>query len=136
VICNAVCSPGALARRGRTLTLRIRDHGKEETIQLPAGTVELLQAILEDMALGRAVTTVPQNDELTTQQAADALNVSRPLLIQLLEGEKLPYHWWAPTGASASKTYCISRKTLTPSVARCSINSQPKPRPPNWGTEF
>jgi hypothetical protein len=25
---------------------------------------------------------------------------------------------------------------LTPSVARCSINSQPKPRPPNWGTEF
>jgi excisionase family DNA binding protein len=80
-----------LARRGRPLTLRVRDAGLEETIELPAGAVKLLQAILEDMASGRAVTIVPQNAELTTQQAADFLNVSRPFLVQFLEQKKLPF---------------------------------------------
>ncbi len=80
-----------LARRGRPLTLRVRDAGEEKTIELPAGAVKLLQAILEDMASGRAVTIVPQNAELTTQQAADFLNVSRPFLVQLLEQRKLPF---------------------------------------------
>lgn len=81
-----------IARKGRPLTLRVRDAGqKEETIELPAGAVKLLQAILEDMASGRAVTIVPQNAELTTQQAADFLNVSRPFLVQLLEQKKLPF---------------------------------------------
>lgn len=81
-----------IAKKGRPLTLRVRDAGqKEETIELPAGAVKLLQAILEDMASGRAVTIVPQNAELTTQQAADFLNVSRPFLVQLLEQKKLPF---------------------------------------------
>ena len=80
-----------MARRGRPLTMRVRDAGQEETIELPAGAVKLLQAILEDMASGRAVTIVPQNAELTTQQAADFLNVSRPFLVQLLEQKKLPF---------------------------------------------
>ncbi len=80
-----------LARRGRPLTLHVRDAGEEKTIELPAGAVKLLQAILEDMALGRAVAIVPQNAELTTQQAADFLNVSRPFLVQLLEQKKLPF---------------------------------------------
>jgi len=80
-----------LARRGQPLTLRVRDAGQEETIELPAGAVKLLQAILEDMASGRAVTIVPQNAELTTQQAADFLKVSRPFLVQLLEQKKLPF---------------------------------------------
>ena len=80
-----------LARRGRPLTLRVRNAGQEETIELPGGAVKLLQAILEDMASGRAVTIVPQNAELTTQRAADFLNVSRPFLIRLLEQKKLPF---------------------------------------------
>jgi excisionase family DNA binding protein len=80
-----------LARRGRPLTVRVRDAGREETIELPAGAVKLLQAILEDMASGRAVTIVPQNAELTTKQAADFLNVSRPFLVRLLEQKKLPF---------------------------------------------
>jgi excisionase family DNA binding protein len=80
-----------LARRGRGLTMRVAGTKPEQTIRLPAAAVQLLLAILEDMASGRAVTLVPQNAELTTQQAADFLNVSRPFLIQLLERKKLPH---------------------------------------------
>ena len=80
-----------LARQGAPLTLRVRDAEQEQTIELPAGAVKLLQAILEDMASGRAVTIVPQSAELTTQQAADFLNVSRPYLVSLLEDKKLPF---------------------------------------------
>ena len=80
-----------LARRGRPLALRFRDGGREETIELPAGAVKLLVEVLEIMASGRAVTIVPQNAELTTQQAADFLSVSRPFLIQILEEKKIPF---------------------------------------------
>jgi len=80
-----------LARREQRLALRVDDAGREETIELPAGAVRLLQAILEEMASGRGVTIVSQNAELTTQQAADFLNVSRPFLVQLLEQKKLPF---------------------------------------------
>ena len=80
-----------LARLGRPLTLRVRDAGQDETIELPAGAVKLLMGVLEDMASGRSVTIVPQNAELTTQQAATFLNVSRPFLVELLENKKLPF---------------------------------------------
>jgi excisionase family DNA binding protein len=80
-----------LARRGESLTIRVRDAEHEQSLELPAGAVQLLMAILEDMAAGRAVTLVPQNAELTTQEAADFLNVSRPFLVQLLEQKKLPF---------------------------------------------
>ena len=80
-----------LARRGRGVTVKLPDAKAEPTIKLPAAAVKLLQAILEDMASGRAVTLVQHNAELTTQQAADFLNVSRPFLIHLLEQKKLPF---------------------------------------------
>jgi excisionase family DNA binding protein len=81
----------SLARRDRPLTLRVHDADHEESIELPAGAVKLLQAILEDMASGHAVTIVPHHAELTTKQAADFLNVSRPFIIQLLESAALPF---------------------------------------------
>ena len=80
-----------LARSGRPPTMRVRDAGREETIELPARAIKLLAEILEDMASGRAVTIVPRNAELTTQQAAEFLNVSRPFLIRLLEEKKIPF---------------------------------------------
>jgi len=79
------------ARRNRPLTVRVTDAAQEQPIELPAGAVALLMDILEAMAAGRGVTVVPENAELTTVQAADLLNVSRPYLIGLLESNAIPH---------------------------------------------
>ncbi len=83
-----------LAPRMRSKTplrLRIGDSTKEETMQLPASAVKMLVRILEEMARGNAVTLIPVHAELTTQEAADMLNISRPSLIQLLDEGKIDY---------------------------------------------
>ena len=67
------------------LKLRVRDSGQEQPIELPAGAVDLLMHVLEAMAAGQGVTLIPESAELTTVQAADVLNVSRPFLIKLLD---------------------------------------------------
>jgi excisionase family DNA binding protein len=67
------------------------DDAPRETVFLPATAIRLLSSILKEIAKGNAVTLVPSNATLTTQQAADILNVSRPFLIGLLDAEKLPY---------------------------------------------
>jgi excisionase family DNA binding protein len=60
-------------------------------ISLPAPALRLLNEILKEMAKGNAVTLIPINAMLTTQEAADILNVSRPFLVGLLEAGKMPY---------------------------------------------
>lgn len=75
----------------RVRALRLRAKGKDEVLELPAEAVELLLTMLEQMAAGHPVVFLPQNTELTTQQAADLLNVSRPFLIRLLEDHRLPF---------------------------------------------
>lgn len=79
------------AQQNRALTLRVRDAGQDKPIELPAGAVALLMEILEAMASGRGVTIIPENAELTTVQAADVLNVSRPFLIKLLDEGAIPH---------------------------------------------
>jgi excisionase family DNA binding protein len=78
------------ARRNRPLTFHVEAE-REQPIQLPAGAVALLMDILEAMAAGRGVTIIPENAELTTVEAADVLNVSRPYLIKLLEDGAIPH---------------------------------------------
>ncbi len=78
-------------RPKRPLTISVREAGQEKPLELPAGAVAMLMEILEAMAAGRGVTLVPENAELTTVQAADVLNVSRPFLIKLLEENALPH---------------------------------------------
>lgn len=79
------------ARADQPLTLRVIDADRDEPVQLPAGAVRLLMDILGAMASGQGITLIPENAELTTVQAADILNVSRPFLIKLLETGKIPY---------------------------------------------
>jgi excisionase family DNA binding protein len=79
---------GPLARQ----TLRVHIEGRDQPVELPALAVRLLVDLLVEMAAGNAVTLIPIHAELTTQQAADLLGVSRPFVVNLLEAGKLPFH--------------------------------------------
>jgi excisionase family DNA binding protein len=67
------------------------DDPAKETVKIPASVVRMLIHVLEEMALGNAVTLIPVHAELTTQEAADMLNISRPSLIQLLDEGKIEF---------------------------------------------
>ena len=62
-----------------------------ETIELPPSVFNVLRQVIYHMMRGRAIFIFPEQQELTTQEAADILNVSRPYLIKLLEENKIPY---------------------------------------------
>lgn len=72
-------------------TVRLVDEGNEVQLVVPRSAVELFARILAHMANGHGVSVVPAHAELTTQQAADLLNVSRPFLIGLLEAGEIEF---------------------------------------------
>lgn len=78
-----------LSQGNRTAKL-ISPHGNE--VELPASAFHALQLVADGMAKGLTMMLLPQGKELTTQQAADILHVSRPHVIKLLEQGEMPYH--------------------------------------------
>lgn len=85
----------ALARhihKGEDLKIRVEGDQEEEIIVLPATIVTLLLGMLRMKANGLSMALAPLHSELTTSQAADIINVSRPYLIKLLEAGEIPYH--------------------------------------------
>lgn len=73
------------------LRLALLDDAQHRTIKLPASAVRALVRILDEMGRGNAVTVMPVHAELTTQEAAEMLNISRPSLIQLLDEGKIEF---------------------------------------------
>lgn len=65
--------------------------GDPAEIVVPAAVLGLLSDVLANLANGEGVTIVPTHAELTTQQAAEMLNVSRPYLVGLLDAEEIEY---------------------------------------------
>lgn len=67
-------------------------NGEKDDLVLPGHITQLLLDILSEMAKGNAINLVPLDQELSTQKAADILNVSRPYLVKLLEKGDIPFH--------------------------------------------
>ena len=79
-----------LARASKA-SIRVQlEDGTE--LPLPKAVTPLLIHLLTEMGQGNAVTLIPVHAELTTQEAANLLNVSRPHLIRLLEKGEIPFH--------------------------------------------
>src|SRR5690348_10758925 len=75
---------GDEAPRGVEISVHIPGKPAGETLTIPAAVLRLLGSLLDEMAEGNIVTLTPIHAELTTKQAADLLNVSRPFLCKLL----------------------------------------------------
>ena len=83
----------ALARhlsKGKAPRVTVGSGGRADLVAVPRSALDLLAEILEQMAKGNAVALVAVHAEITTQQAADLLNVSRPYLVRLLDQKKIP----------------------------------------------
>lgn len=90
---GAIRALSKVLRKTSTRTIRVKPEGAKEdvSVTVPRKAFELFLDILAQMANGNAVSIVPVHAELTTQQAADMLNVSRPFLVGLLDEGDIPF---------------------------------------------
>lgn len=99
----SICQPTPQASneiRSALKDIRYVERGEDETavfqyrgrsVELPAEVVHFMLELLEELSKGQGVTLTPLHAELTTQKAADILNVSRPFLVQRLEKGEIPF---------------------------------------------
>jgi len=98
------------------LSFPARGRGQPELVPLPAAAAPLIAQILAQLARGHAVTVIPVHSELTTQEAADLLGVSRPHLVQMLKAKKIPHR---KVGAHRRIRFCdLKDFKMTEDVAR------------------
>lgn len=80
-------------KRERAAEHFVVSNSTDSKVDIPPGAFQLLLNVLEEMSHGNALLVVPIHAELTTQQAADLLSVSRPYLIRLLEEGKIRFQY-------------------------------------------
>ena len=76
---------------GESCRLRIIVDGVERDVDIPMTAMRVLGEALRQIALGKAPVVLPLDAEVSTQQAADILSVSRPYLIRLLDSNEIPF---------------------------------------------
>lgn len=86
---NQLAKLAGLAK-GR-VSIRVQAVGKAE-LKLPASAAGLVLRLAREMAAGRSFLLVPDDEPMTTQEAAEILGMSRQYLVQMLEEGSLPYH--------------------------------------------
>ena len=69
--------------------IKVQDHG--EFLLIPKKAFHLLVEILINMSEGKSITLIPSDTQISTQQAADILSVSRPHIVKLLESGIIPF---------------------------------------------
>lgn len=82
---------GVLTKGEPTSIELVLGKGQTAKVVLMPAIAETFVAVLRLISSGRGFQLIPVDAELTTQQAADHLNVSRPYLIKLLEANEIPY---------------------------------------------
>ena len=80
----------AISKHGQDI-VRISIQESKEYFSIPKKALEFLSHILSIMAEGKAISIIPSESELSTQQAADILGVSRPHIVKLLEQGIIPF---------------------------------------------
>ena len=78
----------SLGSGSSTVSIRVG----EETVELPDDASRAVRSLLRDLATGVPVHVVPADAELTTQQAADLLGLSRTYVVRLIDQGSLPGH--------------------------------------------
>ena len=76
--------------------LYVVDGDDEELMELPSDAAAPLIDILEAIATKQGITVTVESDELTTERAAEILNVSHPFLINLLDEGKISHRKVGP----------------------------------------
>ncbi|GAA2500789.1 helix-turn-helix domain-containing protein [Streptomyces murinus] len=79
------------AHSDEDIQVHLETGAGDEALVLPRPVAEMFASMLASLANGQGVQILPVDTELTTQQAADMLNVSRPYLIGLLESGEIPF---------------------------------------------
>jgi excisionase family DNA binding protein len=82
----------AFLKSSKGVRLQVTAGRQSEYLVLPPPALRALVRILAEMGQGNAITLTPIRAELTSQQAADLLNVSRPHLVKLLDEGAIPSH--------------------------------------------